>query len=77
MEDHPDFDPVRALRFEVDELKAENDDLREWVRAFGICWATHFAATRDLPPSHLADVHYDILEKCGVRMDGFVRNPQR
>lgn len=57
----------------VEELEAENDDLKSSVIAFGGPWAVKYAEEFGLPPGHLHPTHYDILQNAGARMDGFSR----
>jgi len=47
--------------------------LRSDVIAFCGPWAVQCARDHDLPDGHLHPTHYDILEKCGARMDSFTR----
>ena len=51
----------------------EIEELRACVIAFGAPWATNYAADSGFPAGHLHPTHYDILARCGARMDGFVR----
>jgi hypothetical protein len=54
-------------------LEAENADLRALVIAFGAPWVVTYARERGLPEGHLYPTHYDILARCGARMDNFTR----
>jgi hypothetical protein len=57
----------------VEEMQAENADLKTSVIAFAGPAAVRYAADWGLPEGHLASHHYDILEKCGARMTDFTR----
>lgn len=62
-----------AMAAELVALRAENEDLKACVLAFAVPWATqygydHFGSNTTLHPEH-----YDLLERCGGRMDDFVR----
>ncbi len=52
-------------------------ELKDWVIAFGGPWAAQYAREFDLPDGHLHPRHFDILKRCGARMDDFVRTPER
>ncbi len=54
-------------------LVAEIEELRACVIAFGAPWAVNYAADFGFPPGHLHPTHYDILARCGARMNDFVR----
>jgi hypothetical protein len=49
----------------------------EWLRhsviAFCAVWAAAYARDYGLPDGHLHPTHYDILARCGARMDAFTR----
>jgi hypothetical protein len=47
--------------------------LRAEVVTFGVLWAVPYAESRGLPRGHLFPDHYDMLAKCGARMDDFTR----
>jgi hypothetical protein len=51
----------------------ERECCRLDVIAFCAPWAITYARDRGLPEGHLHPTHYDILERYGARMDGFVR----
>ena len=48
-------------------------DLKTWVIAFGAMWVQKHAKEWGLPDGTLFGAHYDILERCGARMDDFTR----
>lgn len=48
-------------------------ELKQYVIAFGAAWAVQYSRDFSLPEGHLHPTHYDILEKCGARMDDFTR----
>lgn len=48
-------------------------ELKEYVVAFGGPWAVQYSRDFGLPAGHLHPTHYDILEKCGARMNDFTR----
>lgn len=54
-------------------LRAEIDDLRRSVVAFGAPAMVQWARDAGLPPGHLFAEHYDILERAGARMVDFTR----
>lgn len=53
--------------------QTEIADLKQSVIAFCAPWAVTYARDFGLPKDHLHPVHYDILAKCGARMDAFTR----
>ena len=57
----------------VERLRAEIGDLKSSVVAFAAPWAVTYARDMGLPDLHLHPTHYDILAKCGARMDDFTR----
>lgn len=57
----------------IHEQAREIEDLRSSVIAFGAPWAVQYAKDLGLPAWHLHPHHYDILARCGARMDDFVR----
>jgi hypothetical protein len=64
-----------ADRYEADRdrLAAENADLKISVIAFGAPWAVQWARDFGMPDGYLHPEHYDLLAKCGARMDDFTR----
>jgi hypothetical protein len=64
---------IEADAARIAELEAENADLKLSVIAFAGPWADRHAREFDLPPNHLHPTHYDLLAKCGARMNDFVR----
>lgn len=58
---------------DVAKLQAEIEDLKGWVIAFGAPWAVSYAQQYHLPGNSLHPDHYDILARCGARMDSFTR----
>jgi hypothetical protein len=64
---------LRAAHDEIERLRAENADLKMDVIAFAGPWAERWARERDLPKDHLLPEHYDLLLRCGARMDSFTR----
>ena len=62
-----------ATEAERDALKAEVADLKLDVIAFCGPWAANYARGLGLPDGHLHPTHYDMLARCGARMDDFVR----
>lgn len=48
-------------------------ELKQYVVAFCGPWAFQYSRDFGLPEGHLHPTHYDILEKCGARMDDFTR----
>lgn len=64
---------LEALQARLAEVTGENRELKEAVIAFAGPWAAQWAREHDLPESHLHSQHYDLLERCGARMDDFNR----
>ena len=62
-------DALAAIR----ELREAINQLHGDVCAFATPWACFYARSHHLPPRHLHWVHYDVLAKCGARMDEFIR----
>ncbi len=58
----------------IGRLQAENADLKQSVIAFCAPWAVQYARDHELPSGNLWSVHYDILARCGARMDDFTRH---
>jgi len=48
-------------------------ELKQYVVTFCGPWAVQYSRDFGLPEGHLHPTHYDILEKCGARMDDFTR----
>ena len=65
--------PKPELANEILALRAENERLRDDVRAFCGAWAVEYAKRMGYPGGHIHPKHYDTLEQCGARMDGFTR----
>lgn len=57
----------------IEELEAENADLKISVLAFAGPAVVHYAELHGLPDGELYPQHYDLLEKCGGRMTDFRR----
>lgn len=57
----------------LDPRDAEIAELKQDVIAFCAPWATQYAQGIGLPRLHLHPTHYDILQRCGARMDDFTR----
>lgn len=53
----------------------EIEELKRDLIAFCAPWAATYARDYGLPDGHLHPVHYDILARCGARMDDFIRHP--
>lgn len=56
-----------------DELVEEIADLKLSVIAFAATVAVDYAKAMGFPEGHLHPTHYDLLERCGGRMDSFTR----
>jgi hypothetical protein len=54
------------------EMEPTTTELKEWVVCFGSLWANQYAREFGFPDGHLHPTHYDILKRCGARMDDFV-----
>ena len=67
---------LSRARDEIERLRAENEDLKISVRAFGGPWAVSFAKNAGLPYGTMHPTHYDILAKAGARMDAFKRGDE-
>lgn len=57
----------------AERAEAENADLKQSVISFCAPWAVDYAKRIGLPDGHMHPTHYDILAKCGARMDAFTR----
>jgi hypothetical protein len=55
-------------------LEAEVADLKASVIAFAGPAAAEWAHDRGLPSGHLHPLHFDLLQRCGARMDSFTRH---
>ena len=55
-------------------LLDEREDLRSAVIALCRPWAVTYSKMMGFPQHHIAAGHYDLLAKCGARMDDFVRH---
>lgn len=66
---------IRLQAAEIEQLKAENADLKSSVAAFAGPRAAEYARSLGWPDGHLHPTHYDILAKAGARMVDFVRHP--
>lgn len=88
MSDHPQADEPLDYGFRADlretirnlerinaEQRAEIEDLRISVIAFGAPTMVEDARLHGLPKGHLWPSDYDILARAGARMDDFVRHP--
>lgn len=64
---------LESLLSDIERLEAENADLKLSVLAFAGPWADEWARRNDLPKGTLFPEHYDLLERCGARMDDFTR----
>lgn len=51
----------------------EIEELRGWVVTFGAPWASSYGEGHYGSSRHLHPDHFDILKRCGARMDDFVR----
>jgi len=69
------LEPAAAPNGNAD-AEGEVADLKEWVVAFGAPWAVTQARERGLPDGQLHHLHYDILARCGARMDDFTRSQE-
>ncbi|MDJ1632302.1 hypothetical protein [Rhizobium rhizogenes] len=58
---------------EIAALRAENERLKADVIAFAGPWAVEYARLHQLPKNSLHPTHYDLLARCGARMDDFSR----
>jgi hypothetical protein len=56
--------------------EAEIKELRADVIAFCAPWAATYARDHGFPDRHLHPTHYDILARCGARMDAFIRGEE-
>lgn len=63
------FDACR----EIEALRGEVADLKASVIAFAGPAAAELAKAHGFPDGHLHPQHYDLLERCGARMDSFAR----
>lgn len=58
---------------EITRLRAEVEELRTSVVAFGAPWAVRYAEQHGAPKGALHHRHYDILAAAGARMVEFTR----
>ena len=65
-----------ALPQIISALRRE-DDLKASVIAFCAPHAARYAEDFGLPPGSLHPTHYDLLQRCGARMDDFTRADER
>jgi len=65
---------MRQAADEIDRMRAEIEDLRCSVIAFGGPAMNEWARLHELPKGHLFASHYDILARAGARMDSFTRH---
>ena len=59
------------------QLRRENAELKAAVIAFGAPRMAEHGRNLGLPDGHLAAEHYDLLQRCGARMDDFVRGEEQ
>lgn len=52
---------------------AEIEDLKSSVVGFCAVWAVRYAAETGLPEGQIHPTHYDLMKRCGARMDSFTR----
>ena len=66
---------VRLSRTHVPEAEGRDElaDLKRAVIAFAGPAAAQWAKDNELPANHLHPEHYDLLKRCGARMDDFIR----
>ncbi len=64
---------IQALEAELAGVRTENADLKQSVIAFCAPWADEYARSFGLERNEMHPGHYDILAKCGARMDSFRR----
>ncbi len=65
---------IRSLQARCAEVVVESADLKLSVVTFCAPYAIRYAGDYGLPSGHLHSTHYDLLEKCGARMDDFTRD---
>jgi hypothetical protein len=65
---------IEQQREEIVRLREDIKQLREEVIAFCAPWAATYARDHGYPDGHLHATHYDILARCGARMDAFKRH---
>lgn len=66
-------DFTHSLLAHISRIEKERDEARAQVIAFGGPHAVRYAEEFGLAAGELHPVHYDILERCGARMDDFRR----
>lgn len=70
---HALMDRIEDDAATITALQAEVADWKQTAIAFGAPYMVQYAEAHGLPKNHLYDVHYDILERAGARMDDFTR----
>lgn len=63
-------DDINTLRAAAKEIR----ELNSMVVGFATPWVKTWARSNGLPEGHLHPSHYDILKRCGARMDDFTRH---
>jgi hypothetical protein len=66
-------DALQSAQARIAELERENADLKQSVIAFCAPHAVRYAQDFGLPKDHLHPAHYDLLARCGARMNSFTR----
>lgn len=64
---------AELARINAEALRGEVADLKASVIAFAGPAAVELAKAHGFPDGHLHPQHYDLLERCGARMDSFAR----
>lgn len=59
-------DIIEIMAEEIKRLRAE-------LISFCLLWATQYARDYKLPDRHFHPAHYDVLVRCGARVDDFIR----
>ena len=72
----PDTGVFRRALDGLIKIEAEIADLKVSVVAFGAPSVVQWARDMGLPVKHLFPEHYDLLARCGARMDDFVRGEE-
>jgi hypothetical protein len=64
---------IATLTARLEVAEADNADLKSSVVAFGVLWAPRYGYDHYGSAAVLHPDHYDLLARCGGRMDDFRR----
>lgn len=64
---------ISGLEEQLADSQKEIEDLKVWLVTYGAVYAARYAEQLGLPSGTIHPSHYDILERCGARMNDFTR----